>query len=52
MSPDEQSRLIENLIGSLKNVPEFIQERMVKHFHRLDPEYGKGVAKGLGLSVS
>jgi len=51
MSKDEQARLIENIIGSLKNVPEFIQERMVKHFQKADPEYGAGVVKGLGISV-
>ena len=50
MPPDEQKRLIENLVGSLKKVPKEIQEKMVAHFKKADPEYGGGVAKGLGLS--
>ncbi len=49
MPPDEQARLIENIVNSLKTVPIFIQKRMVSHFRRADPAYGEGVAKGLGL---
>jgi catalase len=49
MSKEEQARLIENIVGTLKNVPEFIQKRMLEHFHKADPDYGKGVQKGLGL---
>jgi catalase len=49
MPPDEQARLIENLVGSLKNVPQDIQEKMVAHFSKADKNYGEGVAKGLGL---
>jgi len=49
MSREEQTRLIENIVGTLKNVPEFIQKRMLEHFHKADPDYGKGVQKGLGL---
>jgi catalase len=49
MSKEEQARLIENIVGSLKHVPEFIQKRMVEHFHKADSNYGKGVQKGLGM---
>ena len=49
MPADEQKRLIENIVGSLKNVPKNIQEIMVVHFTKADPGYGEGVAKGLGL---
>jgi catalase len=51
MTPDEQQRLIQNIVGSLSKVPMFIQERMVKHFLRANKDYGKGVAKGLGIST-
>jgi len=46
---DEQGRLIENIVGSLKNVARPIQEKMVEHFRRADADYGAGIAKGLGL---
>jgi catalase len=49
MPKDEQARLIKSIVGSLKNVPEFIQKRMIEHFLRADKEYGNGVKKGLGL---
>jgi catalase len=49
MPPDEQKRLIENIVGSLKKVPKEIQKRMVEHFTRADKAYGGGIAKGLGL---
>jgi catalase len=47
MPPDEQKRLVENIIRSLKNAPKEIQEKMVEHFSRADKAYGEGVAKGL-----
>jgi catalase len=50
MPPDEQERLIANIVGTLKDVPQEIQEKMVEHFTRADPAYGAGVAGGLGLS--
>ncbi|MBN1813026.1 MAG: catalase [Anaerolineae bacterium] len=49
MPPDEQKRLIEAIVGSLKKVPKEIQVKMVGHFTRADKGYGAGVAKGLGL---
>jgi catalase len=49
MPADEKIRLIENIVGALKNVPKNIQEKMVVHFTKADPEYGEGVAKGIGL---
>ena len=50
MPPDEQGRLIENIVGSLKNAPKPIQEKMVAHFRKADPTYGEGIAKGLELT--
>jgi len=47
---DEQERLVENIVRSLRNVPKPIQEKMVEHFGRADQDYGNGVAKGLGPS--
>jgi catalase len=47
MPPDEQKRLVANIVGSLKNVPKDIQKKMVAHFRKADKDYGDGVAKGL-----
>ena len=50
MPPDEQARLIKNIVNHLGNTPKAIQEKMVEHFTRADKDYGAGVAKGLGLA--
>ena len=49
MPSDAQDRLIENIVGSLKNAPKEIQTRMVEHFRKADAAYGAGVAQALGL---
>ena len=49
MPQDEQQRLVANIAGALKPVPKEIQKKMVEHFNRADPAYGKGVAERLGL---
>ena len=49
MSPEQQQGLIANIVGTLKNVPKNIQERMVAHFRKADQAYGDGIARGLGL---
>jgi catalase len=43
--------LIENIVGSMTGVRRDIQERMLKHFYKIDHEYGARIAKGLGLPV-
>jgi len=51
MKADEQARLIENIVVSMKSVPKRIQEAQIQHFLKCDPAYGEGVAKGLGIQV-
>jgi catalase len=51
MTPEEQQRLIDNIVAPLSTVPQYIQERQIVHFYKADPAYGEGVARGLGLSV-
>jgi catalase len=51
MPPDERARLIGNIIASMRSVPLNVQKRQVDHFYKADPEYGAGVAKGLGLNI-
>jgi catalase len=49
---DAKQRLINNIVGSLKNPPERIQKLPAQHFYKTDPAYGTGVAKGLGLDIN
>ena len=51
MSEAEQGRLIDTIVGAMRDVTEDIQKLQVSHFARADPEYGRRVAEGLGLSL-
>ena len=51
MPADAKARLIGNIVGSMKGIPQRIQELQIQHFYKADPAYGTGVAKGLGLDV-
>lgn len=51
MSETDREHLIENLAGSLGQCRKDIQERMIKHFYKVDPEYGGRLAKAIGLPV-
>lgn len=43
--------VIQNLAGPLSQCRRDIQERMIQHFYKVDPEYGSGIAKLIGLPV-
>jgi catalase len=51
MLPDARKRLIDNVVGTMKSVPQAIQERQIQHFLRADLDYGRGVAHRLGLKI-
>lgn len=51
MSPAAKTNLIQNIVGSMKTVPERIQKLQISHFSKADAEYGRRVAEGLGLQV-
>ena len=51
MSADEQARLVANLVGAMKPVPEAIQVRQIRHFIKADRALGTGIAQGLGVSM-
>jgi len=51
MKPDAQKRLIGNIVGTMASIPREIQERQIRHFFKADPNYGRGVAEGLGLKL-
>jgi len=51
MDADQRSQLIQNLLVSLKAVPQFIQIRQIAHFVKADREYGSRIAAGLALAI-
>jgi catalase len=51
MPADARERLIGNIVGTMKGIPQHIQELQIQHFYKADPAYGTGVAKGLGLNI-
>jgi len=52
LSEDERTRLVANIVEAMKPVEkEDIKLRQIQHFYKADPEYGKRIADGLGLSV-
>jgi catalase len=51
MNANQTTQLIDNITRSMKPVPKEIQLRQLKHFYKADPDYGTGIAKGLGISV-
>ena len=52
MDQEAQARLIANIVAAMSDVPLEIQQRQVEHFTKADPDYGSGVAKGLGISTA
>jgi catalase len=51
MKPDEKQRLISNLAGHMRGIPERIVKLQLSHFTKADPAYGRGVAEALGIKV-
>jgi len=51
MGVDEKARLVANLVGAMKPVPEAIQVRQIRHFIKADRALGTGIAQGLGVSM-
>ena len=49
MNAEQKQLLIDNIVGAMSSVPEFIQKRQVEHFMKADKAYGEGIKKGLGL---
>ncbi len=49
MTPDEQSRLMDNIAEAMRGVPQDIVCRQIVHFYLADKAYGLGVADRMGL---
>lgn len=52
LSEEERARLVANIVAAMKPVEKKeIKLRQIAHFYKADPDYGKRVAEGLGLSI-
>jgi catalase len=49
MPPDAKDRLVQNIAGSMKGVPERILKLQISHFEKADAEWGRKVAEAVGL---
>jgi catalase len=49
-SPQEQDRLVDNIVNHMGPVRREIQLRQVPHFQKADQTFGDRIARGLGLS--
>jgi len=52
MTSEQQKALFENTAAEVGGAEKFIQERHIKNCFKADPEYGKGVAKALGIDIT
>jgi catalase len=51
MNASQKEQLFNNLVEAMQGVPERIVARQLVHFYKADPDYGRGVAKKLGLDM-
>ena len=40
---------MDTIAGTMQGVPEAIVRRQIGHFHKVDPAYGTGVARRMGI---
>ncbi|QKX03672.1 catalase [Aquimarina sp. TRL1] len=52
MTKEQQQTLFENTARQVGGAERFIQERHISNCFKADPEYGKGVAKALGIKIT
>lgn len=51
MTRAQQQALFDNTARAMETVPEFIKRRHIDHCLACDPEYGKGVARAMGIEL-
>jgi catalase len=51
MTPAQREALMDNMAASMQGVPAFILERQIGHLLQVDPAYGEGVARRVGVSL-
>lgn len=47
LKPEERKRLVDNIVGSLKQAEPFIQERAIQNFSKVHPDFGNMLKEGL-----
>ncbi len=47
----QKARLFSNIAEAMQGVPDDIIQRQLGHFHKVHPDYAKGIADALGISV-
>lgn len=52
MTPEQQQVLFENTARNMGDAPKMVKVRHIENCYKCDPEYGKGVAKALGIPLS
>ena len=51
MNLEQQKALFENTARAIGDAPKFVKVRHIGNCLKADPEYGKGVADTLGISL-
>ena len=52
MNPTQQQALFENTARAMGDSPKEIKVRHINNCMKADPEYGKGVAKAMGIQLN
>ncbi|XP_008486853.2 catalase-like [Diaphorina citri] len=52
LSQDERDRLVDNIVGALKNANDLIQDRAVGNFSQVNAEFGQKLRAGLKAARS
>ena len=51
-SEDAKERIFTNTANAMDGVSKDVKVRHIRHCYKADPEYGKGVAKALGIDIN
>ena len=51
-SDDAKERIFTNTANAMDGVSEDVKHRHIRHCYKADPDYGKGVAKALGIDIN
>ena len=52
MTSEQQQVFFDNTAGQIGGAAKFIQKRHIGNCYKADPDYGKGVAKALGIHLT
>ena len=47
MNEEQRKLLVDNIVGAMRSVPDFIQKRQLQHFLKADKQYGERIERGL-----